>query len=242
MKSKKISILASSTVLLLSVGLVAGCADAEEEENAAAPAIIAPIPSEGATYEPSEGATYEPMVDESTAAIEEESFSIEGLEEYEPIESVSDMLGDATDTVGEAYDNTVDAAGDVYDNTVDATGDAIDSTVDSMLGMVDSGVDATENLVEDAQETTLEVIETIEEPQTQELVPNEDALDVVPATSDIISSVQQSLTNAGFNPGPTDGMSGPRTVAAINDFQNQNNLAGGGQLTKETLRALGVNF
>ncbi len=211
MKSKKISILASSTVLLLSIGLVSGCGDAEEE-NAAAPAVVAPIPSEGTTYEP--------MLDESTAAIEEESFSIEGLEEYKPIESISDMLGEATETADETIDNTVD----------------------SMLGIVDSGVDATENLIEDTQETALEVIETIEKPQTQALVPNDDATDVVPATSDIIRSVQRSLTDAGFNPGPADGMSGPRTVAAINDFQNQNNLAGGGQLTKETLRALGVNF
>ncbi len=225
MKSKKISILASSTVLLLSIGLVSGCGDAEEE-NAAAPAVVAPIPSEGATYEP-----YEPMVDEPTPAIEEESFSIEGSEEYEPIESISDMLGEATDTAGEAIDNTVDSAGE-----------AIDNTTDSMLGMVDSGVESTENLIEDTQETTLEVIETIERPQTQALVLNEDALNVVPATSDIIRGVQQSLTDAGFNPGPADGMSGPKTVAAINNFQNQNNLAGGGQLTKETLRALGVNF
>lgn len=218
MKSKKISILVSSTVLLLSVGLVSGCGDAEEEENAVAPAVIAPTPSEGATYEPYE--PYEPMIDESTAAIEEESFSIEDLEEYEPIESISDMLEEATETADAAIDNTVD----------------------SMLGMVDSGVDATENLIEDTQETTLEVIETIEKPQTQALVPHDDATDIVPATPDIIRSVQQSLTNAGFNPGPADGMSGPRTVSAINDFQNQNNLAGDGQLTKETLRALGVNF
>lgn len=207
MKSKKISILASSTVLLLAVGLVAGCADAEEEENAAAPAVVAPIASEGATYDA--------MTDESTAAIEDESFSIEGLDEYEPIESISDMLEEAAGTADEA----------------------IDSTVDSMLGMVDSGVDATAELVEDTQETALEVIETIEEAQVLD-----DATDVVPATSDIIRGVQQSLTDAGFNPGPVDGMSGSRTVAAINDFQNQNNLAGGGKLTKETLRALGVSF
>lgn len=214
MKSKKICILASSTVLLLSVGLVSGCGDAEDE-NAAAPAIVAPISSEseGATYDES----YESMVDESNAAIEEESFSIEGLEEYEPIESISDMLEEARETADEA-------------------------TVDSMLGIIDSGADATENLSEETQETIFEVIETTEEPQAlvSDLIDN--ATDVVPATSDIIRGVQQGLTDAGFNPGPADGMSGPRTVAAINDFQNQNNLAGGGQLTKETLRALGVSF
>ncbi|MDH5551778.1 MAG: peptidoglycan-binding protein [Nitrosomonas sp.] len=211
MKSKKISILASSTVLLLSVGLVSGCGDAEEE-NAAAPAIVAPVASGDATYDA--------MTDGSTAAIDDEAFSIEGLDEYEPIESISDMLEEAAETADEAIDNTID----------------------SMLGMAESGAQATADLVEDTQETALAVIETIEEPQAQALDLIDDATDVVPATSAIIRGVQQSLTDAGLNPGPVDGMSGPRTVAAINDFQNQNNLAGGGQLTKETLRALGVSF
>lgn len=207
MKSKKISVLASSTVLLLSIGLVSGCGDAEDEENQNA-AVVAP-----AATVLSESAALEPM-----ATIEEESFNIDGLDEIEPIESISDMLEEATETADET----------------------IDSTVDSMLGMVESGADAAENLIENTQETASDVIKTIEEPQTLELI--DDATDVVTATSDIIRGVQQGLTNAGFKPGPVDGISGPRTVAAINDFQNQNNLAAGGQLTKETLRALGVNF
>ena len=65
-----------------------------------------------------------------------------------------------------------------------------------------------------------------------------DADEVVAATPDLIRRVQQALVNAGYNPGPVDGISGPRTLQAVKSFQQENNLAAG-ELTKETLRALG---
>lgn len=198
MKSKKISILASSTALFLAVGLISGCAgESEDEANSGAAAIVAPAPSEGVAIEP-------------IAPVEETL----GLENIAPIESISDMLKEAEETA--------------------------DGAIDSMHDMVDSGVDTTQGLVEDTKEAALGVIEEPQVQEVQELI--SDATDVVPATSSIIRGVQQALTDKGFKPGPVDGASGPRTVAAINDFQKQSNLATGGQLTKETLRALGVNF
>lgn len=69
----------------------------------------------------------------------------------------------------------------------------------------------------------------------------DDGADVVKATPAIMRKVQQALVDAGFKPGSVDGVSGPRTVAAIESFQKQNGIAAG-KLTKETLRALGVDF
>lgn len=65
----------------------------------------------------------------------------------------------------------------------------------------------------------------------------DDGNDVVKATPAIMRKVQQHLVNAGFNPGPVDGVSGAKTVAAIEGFQKQNNIPAG-KLTKRTLRAL----
>ena len=56
-----------------------------------------------------------------------------------------------------------------------------------------------------------------------------------------MKKVQQALVNYGFNPGPVDGVSGAKTVAAIESFQKQNDIPVG-KLTKRTLRALGVDF
>lgn len=69
----------------------------------------------------------------------------------------------------------------------------------------------------------------------------DDGDDVVKMTPAIMRKVQQALVNAGLNPGPVDGVSGAKTVAAIESFQKQNNLPTG-KVTKRTLRAMGVDF
>lgn len=69
----------------------------------------------------------------------------------------------------------------------------------------------------------------------------DDGDDVVKVTPAIMRKIQQALANAGFNPGPADGVSGAKTVAAIESFQKQNNIPTG-KITKRTLRALGVDF
>jgi peptidoglycan hydrolase-like protein with peptidoglycan-binding domain len=67
----------------------------------------------------------------------------------------------------------------------------------------------------------------------------DDGDDVVKTTPALMKKVQQALVNAGFNPGPVDGVSGGKTVAAIESFQKQQGIPPG-KLTKRTLRALGV--
>ena len=69
----------------------------------------------------------------------------------------------------------------------------------------------------------------------------DDGNDVVKVTPIIMRKVQQALVDAGFNPGPVDGVSGAKTVAAIESFQKQNGIPAG-KLTKKTLRAMGVDF
>ena len=58
-------------------------------------------------------------------------------------------------------------------------------------------------------------------------------------TGNLILDVQRALKERGFNPGPIDGIYGPKTKAAVRKFQKANGLAVGG-LTKETIRALGL--
>ena len=69
----------------------------------------------------------------------------------------------------------------------------------------------------------------------------DDGNDVVKTTPAIMRKVQQALVDAGFNPGPVDGVSGAKTTAAIESFQKRNGIPSG-KLTKKTLRALGVDY
>jgi hypothetical protein len=58
-------------------------------------------------------------------------------------------------------------------------------------------------------------------------------------TPSVIGKLQDALYNAGFYEGNIDGALGPQTMAGVRAFQRENNLASG-QLTIETLKALGV--
>jgi hypothetical protein len=49
-----------------------------------------------------------------------------------------------------------------------------------------------------------------------------------------VRSAQQALKGRGFNPGPIDGVQGPRTTAAVRDFQQKENLTVTGNLDAET--------
>ena len=51
---------------------------------------------------------------------------------------------------------------------------------------------------------------------------------------------QEALRREGFDPGPIDGVMGPRTVAAIEAFQKAENLSVTGRADAQTLGRLGV--
>ena len=54
-----------------------------------------------------------------------------------------------------------------------------------------------------------------------------------------VRQVQQALSDKGHSPGPIDGVMGPRTRAALQDYQRSQNMTAGG-LDSRTLESLGV--
>ncbi|HUA52399.1 MAG TPA: peptidoglycan-binding domain-containing protein [Candidatus Sulfotelmatobacter sp.] len=55
-----------------------------------------------------------------------------------------------------------------------------------------------------------------------------------------IRAAQSALKGLGYDPGPIDGVMGPRTARAASAFQRSQGLPGSGQLTPETLARLRV--
>jgi peptidoglycan hydrolase-like protein with peptidoglycan-binding domain len=49
-----------------------------------------------------------------------------------------------------------------------------------------------------------------------------------------VRAAQRALQEKGFDPGPIDGVMGPRTSAAVRDFQQKENLTVTGQLDAKT--------
>jgi peptidoglycan hydrolase-like protein with peptidoglycan-binding domain len=55
-----------------------------------------------------------------------------------------------------------------------------------------------------------------------------------------VKSAQEALTQKGFDPGAADGVMGPKTRAALKDFQKKEKLNETGRLDAETMSKLGV--
>lgn len=56
-----------------------------------------------------------------------------------------------------------------------------------------------------------------------------------------VRQVQEALLKAGYDPGPIDGMMGPRTEQALSRFQQAKGLSSSANLDAPTLSALGVS-
>jgi peptidoglycan hydrolase-like protein with peptidoglycan-binding domain len=60
------------------------------------------------------------------------------------------------------------------------------------------------------------------------------------ASAQLVRKVQNALREQGIDPGPIDGIWGPRTHQALTEFQDKQGLQGNGQLNAPTLSALGI--
>ncbi|SFP49551.1 Putative peptidoglycan binding domain-containing protein [Nitrosomonas cryotolerans] len=164
-------------------------------------------------------------------------FVEKGATAMEPVAGMDDMehIGSIEDD-GSVITDMYDIVSEKTDDMLDFPPEITSQSIDAMIENADKSIDFGEGLEEKAEIATSPAMDVM---QTQPLM--NDGAEVVAATPEIIRNVQQALADTGFNPGPADGLNGPRTLAAIVSFQKQNNLVVG-QLTKETLRALGVNF
>ena len=59
-------------------------------------------------------------------------------------------------------------------------------------------------------------------------------------TAQTIRQAQEALKSKGRDPGPIDGVLGPRTLAAVSDYQKAEGLATTGLLDAKTMESLGI--
>ena len=60
-------------------------------------------------------------------------------------------------------------------------------------------------------------------------------------SSDQIKQIQGSLKDRGFDPGQVDGIMGPHTRSALQQFQQSQGIASTGKLNQQTLQSLDLN-
>jgi osmotically inducible lipoprotein OsmB len=62
----------------------------------------------------------------------------------------------------------------------------------------------------------------------------------VMSRDEYLRRVQQSLNDQGYNAGPVDGIWGPKTAAALKEFQGDHGLETNGHIDAQTISALGI--
>jgi len=60
-------------------------------------------------------------------------------------------------------------------------------------------------------------------------------------SKDKVKEVQSALKNKAMDPGPEDGVLGPKTQSALREFQKSNSLQATGRIDEKTASALGVD-
>lgn len=60
------------------------------------------------------------------------------------------------------------------------------------------------------------------------------------ADPEIVRSVQQSLSEQGYDAGPVDGIMGPQTKEALKEFQQAQGLDASGELNEQSLAEMGL--
>ncbi|MGR8999994.1 MAG: peptidoglycan-binding domain-containing protein [Gammaproteobacteria bacterium] len=146
-----------------------------------------------------------------------------GDEQKETAKQTDQTISESTPVtpVPEAVDTATEMAGQSSEAVKNGAEQAVDKTAE-----------AAQDLMSTTETVTTEAVITVQEAVS-------DANVVVKTTPELVRKIQKALLHAGFNPGPADGIIGPKTMAALETFQKKKNLATG-QITKETLQALDI--
>lgn len=111
----------------------------------------------------------------------------------------------------------------------------------------DKAAAKTESTADKAESTMKKAAETVKEKAHEAKVKIEEKVNHAKAKTESanrtaeVRSTQQALKDKGFDPGPIDGKMGPRTAAALRDYQKAEKLSATGRMDEQTMASLGVS-
>ena len=161
----------------------------------------------------------------------------------------------AQSTTGEKVKDKAERAGDKMERAADKTGDKLERAADKAEDKAERAADKAENKAERAgdkaeskmdraKDKASEVKNDAKE-KTAELKDKAKAkMDRMEAKAHQkdVTAMQQALKDKGYDPGPVDGRMGPRTKAALMDYQRKEGLSPTGRWDNETAAKLGVQM
>lgn len=155
----------------------------------------------------------------------------------EKIENKAKRAGDkmerAADKTGEKLHRAADKAEDKAERAKEKAADKADRAGDKAESTWDKTKEKAHDLKEKVKDKTTDLKDKVKAKTTD--------AHAGAAKTDVMAA-QQALKDKGFDPGPVDGVTGPRTKAALADYQRREGLAPTGQWDDQTMTKLGVRI
>ena len=123
-------------------------------------------------------------------------------------------------------EKAADKAGNQSEKAMKKAGSAVDTAVDSTGKALGKAGRSTADAFKKAGNAIADFFEGDDKPDTPE------------ARSERVRGVQLKLHEKGYYDGEIDGIPGPKTRAALSEYQRDNNIEATGRLNPETARSL----
>jgi len=139
---------------------------------------------------------------------------------------------------GDVKEETKEKARDAKETMKDAGESTKDKLKDAGEATKEKSKEAGEKIKETGEKVKDKAVE-IKDKTKEKVVGDKDGMDKS-GHSAKVRTAQQALADKGYNPGPVDGLMGPKTRAAVQEFQRKEGLEASGQLDMKTMSRLGA--
>jgi gas vesicle protein len=144
-----------------------------------------------------------------------------------------------TDKVENKMERAKDKAEDKAERAKDKAEDKAERAADKAESKTEKLKDKAVETKDKIKEKAVEAKDKIKEKTTEAKDKMKDKGEMAGRTD--VRSAQEALRDKGFDPGPIDGIHGPRTTAAVRKFQDAEKLTVNGQLDDATMAKLNVS-
>lgn len=118
-----------------------------------------------------------------------------------------------------------------------------DTTKSDAKSEMKAGKEAAKSGMKEAKEAAKSDVKRTKERAKEDLKATKEELKATMkggASREQVRAAQQALKDKGMDPGPADGMMGPRTTTAVREFQQKEGLKATGRLDPDTMAKLGI--
>ena len=152
--------------------------------------------------------------------------------------TTGEKMKDKAERAGDKVERGAEKTGDKLERAADKTGDKLERTGDK----AERAGDKAESKTERAKDKAREMKDDVKDKTAELKNKAKGKMDRMEAKANHqdVSAMQQALKDKGYDPGPVDGHMGPRTKAALMDYQRKEGLSPTGRWDNETAAKLGV--